>query len=64
MEQYDRENNLEIIGIPGDFEDQKLEVKVIESLDKIDVNVSSQKLKLAIVQENQKTSQNRNRTIC
>ena len=37
----DRRNNLEITGILADVEDQNLEEKVIEILDKIDVNVSS-----------------------
>ena len=41
LEQYGRRNNLEITGIPDDVDDQKLEEKVIEILDKIDVNVSS-----------------------
>ena len=39
--QYGRRNNLEITGIPDDVDDQKLEEKVIQMLDKIDVNVSS-----------------------
>ena len=39
--QYGRRNNLEITGIPDDVDDQKLEEKVIQILDKIDVNVSS-----------------------
>ena len=33
------EVNLEVTGIPDDDEDQNLEEKVIEILDKIDVNV-------------------------
>ena len=33
------EVNLEVTGIPDDDEDQNLEAKVIEILDKIDVNV-------------------------
>ena len=37
----DRRNNLEITGILANVEDQNLEEKVIEILDKIDVNVSS-----------------------
>ena len=40
LEQYGRWNNLEITGIPDDVDDQKFEEKVIEILDKIDVNVS------------------------
>ena len=39
LEQYGRRNNLEITGIPDDVFDQNLEEKVIEILDKIDVNV-------------------------
>ena len=39
LEQYGRRNNLEITGIPDDVFDQNLEKKVIEILDKIDVNV-------------------------
>ena len=34
-------NNLEITGIPDDIEDQNLKEKVIEILEKIDVNISS-----------------------
>ena len=41
LEQHGRRNNLEITGIPDDVDDQKLEEKVIEILDKINVNVSS-----------------------
>ena len=41
LEQHGRRNNLEITGIPDDVDDQKLEKKVIEILDKINVNVSS-----------------------
>ena len=40
LEQYGRWNNLEITGIPDDVDDQKFGEKVIEILDKIDVNVS------------------------
>ena len=39
LEQYGQTNNLEIHGIPDDVFDQNLEEKVIEILDKIDVNV-------------------------
>ena len=39
LEQCGRRNNLEITGIPDDVFDQNLEEKVIEILDKIDVNV-------------------------
>ena len=39
LEQYGRRNNFEITGIPDDVFDQNLEKKVIEILDKIDVNV-------------------------
>ena len=39
--QFGRSNNLEITGIPDDVDDHNLEEKVIEILDKIDVNVSS-----------------------
>ena len=43
LEQYVKGmNNLEITGVAGDVEDQNLEEKVIEILDKIDLNVSSQ----------------------
>ena len=41
FEQYGRRKDLEITGIPDDVEDQNLEEKVIEILDKMDVNVSS-----------------------
>ena len=34
LEQYGRRNNLEITGIPDDVDDQNLEEKVIEILDK------------------------------
>ena len=40
LEQYGRSSNLEITGIPDGVEDQKLEEKIIEILDKTDVNVS------------------------
>ena len=39
--QFGRSSNLEITGIPDDVDDHKLEEKVIEVLDKIDVNVLS-----------------------
>ena len=42
LEKYGRRNNIDITGIPDDIGDQDLEEKVIEVLDKIDVNVSSQ----------------------
>ena len=41
MKQYGRRNNLEITGISNEFEDVDLEGKIIEILDKIEVNVSS-----------------------
>ena len=41
LEQYGRRNNLEITGISNEIEDVDLEGKVIEILDKIEVNVSS-----------------------
>ena len=41
LEQYGWRNNPEITGIPDDVDDQNLEEKVIEILDKIDVNASS-----------------------
>lgn len=41
LEQYGRRNNLEITGIPNDVEDVHLEEKVIEILEKIDVNVTN-----------------------
>ena len=41
LEQYGRRNNLEITGISNETEDVDLEGKVIEILDKIEVNVSS-----------------------
>ena len=41
LEQYGRRNSLEITGIPSDVDDQNLEEKEIEILDKIEVNVSS-----------------------
>ena len=40
-EQYGRRNNLEITGISNEIEDVDLEGKVIEILDKIEVNISS-----------------------
>ena len=39
--QFGRRSNLEITGIPDDVDDHDLEEKVIEVLDKTDVNVSS-----------------------
>ena len=59
LEQYGRRNNLEITGIPDDVDDQKLEEKVIEILDKIDVNVSSKDVEACHRIENQKTPQKR-----
>ena len=41
LEQYGRRNNLEITGIPDEIKDEDLEEKVIEILNKIDVNVST-----------------------
>ena len=41
LEQYDRRNNLEIISILNEIEHIDLEGKVVEILDKIEVNVSS-----------------------
>ena len=41
MKQYGRRKNLEITGIPDNVENQNLGEKVIEILDKTDVNVSS-----------------------
>ena len=41
LEQYGRRNNLEITGISNEIEDVDLEGKVIEIVDKIEVNVSS-----------------------
>ena len=41
LERYGRRNILEISGIPDDINDQNLEEKVTEILDKVDVNVSS-----------------------
>ena len=41
LEQYGRRNNLEITDISNEIEDVDLEGKVIEILDKIEVNVSS-----------------------
>ena len=44
LEQCGRRNNLEITGISYEIEDVDLQEKVIEILDKIDVNVSSKDL--------------------
>ena len=41
LEQYGRRNNLEITGVSNEIEDVDLEGKVIEIVDKIEVNVSS-----------------------
>ena len=41
MKQYGRRKNLEITGIPDNVDNQNLGEKVIEILDKTDVNVSS-----------------------
>ena len=65
LEQYDRRDNLEITGIPDDFEDQNLEEKVIEILDKIDVNVSSKDIEACYrISKIKKLHKNDNRTIC
>ena len=42
LEQYDRSNSLEITGNLDNVENQNLEKKIIEILDKIDINTSSQ----------------------
>ena len=42
LEQYDRSNSLEITGILDNVENQNLEKKIIEILDKIDINASRQ----------------------
>ena len=44
LEQYGRRNNVEMTGIPDDVSDADLEEKVIEILDKIDVNVTSKEI--------------------
>ena len=41
LKQYGRRKNLEITGIPDDVDNQNLGEKVIEILDKTDINVSS-----------------------
>ena len=41
LEQYGRRNNLEITGVSDNVEDEKLEEKVIEILQKIELNVST-----------------------
>ena len=41
LEQYDQRNNLEITGIPDYVDNQNLEEKVIENLDKTEVNVTN-----------------------
>ena len=41
LEQYIRQNNIEITGIPESVENEKLEETVIEVLNKIDINVSN-----------------------
>ena len=41
LEQYGQRNNLKITGISNEIEDVDLEGKVIEILDKIEVNISS-----------------------
>ena len=41
LEQYGRRNNIEISGIPESVDDKKLEEKVVEVLNKIDVNIST-----------------------
>ena len=42
LELHGRRNSLEITGITGNVEDQNLEEKVIKTLNRIDINVSSQ----------------------
>ena len=41
LEQYGRRNNLEIMGVSDNLEDEKFEEKVIEILQKIELNVST-----------------------
>ena len=48
LEQYGRQNNIEITGIPESVEDQKLEETVVEVLNKIDLNVSNNDIKHVI----------------
>ena len=65
LEQHGRRNNLEITGIPDDVDDQKLEEKVIEILDKINVNVSSKDVEACHrIGKSKKLLKNDNRIIC
>ena len=62
LEQYGRRNNLEITGISNEIEDANLEGKVIEILDKIEVNVSSKDIKAC--HRIGKSKDNSKKTIC
>ena len=65
LEQYGRRNNLQITRILDDAEDQNLEEKIIEILDKIDVNESSQDIEACHrIGKSKKLLIKDNRTIC
>ena len=65
LEQYGRRNSLETTEIPSDVDDQNLEEKEIEILDKTEVNVSSKDIKPCLqVGKLKKLLKNNNRRIC
>ena len=65
LEQYGRRNSLETTEIPSDVDDQNLEEKEIEILDKIEVNVSSKDIEPCLqVGKSKKLLKNNNRRIC
>ena len=59
LEQYGRRNNLEITGISNEIEDVDLEGKVIEILDKIEVNVSSKDIEWKVLESQNTTPRKR-----
>ena len=65
LEQYGLRNSLETTEIPSDVDDQNLEEKEIEILDKTEVNVSSKDIKPCLqVGKLKKLLKNNNRRIC
>ena len=59
LEQYGRRNNLEITGISNEIEGVDLEGKVIEILDKIEVNVSSKDIEWKVLESQNTTPRKR-----
>ena len=63
LEQYSWQNNLEIMGVLDNIEDKKLKQKVIEILQKIEVNVSAQDIE-ACHQVGKSKNDSKKTTVC